>query len=124
MIDTCNSLYPIFSNFTIISVLTILMMLSDQCITVCQPTARYPSCCSFFILHFLILHHYHVALFCVVIFSYCHFFVLNSFHVLLYFMLQFYTLQCFCFPFFSRCAFHMLQLYVLYFVHVALFPGM
>ena len=54
MIDTYNSLYPIFSNFTIISVLTILMKLSDQCITVCQPTDHCPSCCSFSMLHFFL----------------------------------------------------------------------
>ena len=65
------------------------------------------SCCIF-----LILRHFYVALFCVVIFSCCtFFFMLHSFYVLLYSMLHFYTLQCFRVTFFSCCTLSMLQFF-------------
>ena len=64
------------------------------------------SCCTFFI-----LHHFHVALFCVVIFSCCTFSMLHSFYVLHYFMSHFCTLQCFHFAFFSCCTLRMLQVF-------------
>ena len=66
------------------------------------------SYCTLFMLHFLILHHFHVPLFCVVILSCCTFFRV-ALSLWLYFMLQFYTLQCFCFAFFSCCTLRMLQ---------------
>ena len=121
--------------------------MKNQCIMVRQWTARYPfvhysalflctftvaiyifhvslfSCCIYFMFHFSHMHHFHDALFCVVIFPCCTFFVLHSFYVLHYFMLHFYRLQCFRFVFFSCCTLRtLLHFFLLNFVHVALFP--
>ena len=112
-----------------------LFLRDHQCITVRQRMTRHPFVhynalffCTLSVIHcgnlyFLVLHSFHVALFCGVIFSCCTSFCvvlflfdglfhvvlgMFSFSVLLYFILH---LQCFRFAFFSCSTLRMLQVF-------------